>query len=53
MPASIGELKWDSEAGPTTVRFDVINVFDSVHEIRDGTGISVFSPQFGLRSAFY
>ena len=47
------EIKWDSEMKPTTVRFDVINVFDSVHEIRDGTGIGVFAPQFGPRRAFY
>jgi outer membrane receptor protein involved in Fe transport len=47
------EFKWDSETKPTTVRFDVINVFDTVHEIRDGTGIGVFAPQFGPRRAFY
>jgi hypothetical protein len=40
------------ETKRTTVRFDVINVFDTVHEIRDGTGISVLSPQFGLRRIF-
>ena len=47
------EFKWDSETKPTTVRFDVINVFDTVHEIRDGSGIGVFAPQFGPRRAFY
>jgi len=53
-PGISHEFKWDSETKPTTVRFDVINVFDSVHEIiRDGTGIGVFAPQFGPRRAFY
>jgi TonB dependent receptor-like, beta-barrel len=47
------EFKWDSQTKPTTVRFDVINVFDSIHEIRDGSGIGVFAPQFGPRRAFY
>jgi hypothetical protein len=28
------EFKWD-DFKPTTVRFDVINVFDTIHEIRD------------------
>ena len=37
----------------STVWFDVINAFDSVHEFRDGTGIGVFAPQFGTRRAFY
>jgi hypothetical protein len=47
------EFKWDSQTKPTTVRFDVINVFDCVHEIRDGTGIGVFAPQFWPRRAYY
>jgi len=34
---------------PMTVRFDVINLFDSVYAIRDGSGIGVFAPQFGPR----
>jgi outer membrane receptor protein involved in Fe transport len=38
---------------PTTVRFDVVNVFDSIYEIRDGSGIGVFAPQFGPRRGFY
>jgi outer membrane receptor protein involved in Fe transport len=35
----------------TTVRFDVINLFDEVYEIRDGEGIGVFAPQYGPRRA--
>jgi len=29
--------------------FDVVNVFDKIYEIRDGSGIGVFAPQFGPR----
>jgi outer membrane receptor protein involved in Fe transport len=38
---------------PTTLRFDVVNLFDKVYEIRDGTGIGVFAPQFGPRRGFF
>lgn len=38
---------------PLTVRFDVVNVFDSIYEIRDGSGIGVFAPQFGPRRGFF
>jgi outer membrane receptor protein involved in Fe transport len=38
---------------PTTLRFDVVNLFDSIYEIRDGSGIGVFAPQFGPRRGFY
>jgi outer membrane receptor protein involved in Fe transport len=38
---------------PTTLRFDVVNLFDKIYEIRDGSGIGVFAPQFGPRRGFY
>ncbi|SHL76769.1 Outer membrane receptor proteins, mostly Fe transport [Bradyrhizobium lablabi] len=38
---------------PTTVRFDVVNLFDKIYQIRDGSGIGVFAPQFGPRRGFY
>jgi TonB dependent receptor len=38
---------------PTTLQFDVVNLFDSVYEIRDGSGIGVFAPQFGPRRGFH
>jgi outer membrane receptor protein involved in Fe transport len=38
---------------PTTLRFDVVNVFDTIYEIRDGSGIGVFAPQFGPRRGFF
>jgi outer membrane receptor for ferrienterochelin and colicins len=40
-------------SGPLTVRFDVINLTDKVYEIRSGSGIGVFAPQFGQRRGFY
>ncbi|WP_420966601.1 TonB-dependent receptor [Bradyrhizobium sp. B120] len=38
---------------PTTLRFDVVNLFDTVYQIRDGSGIGVFAPQYGPRRGFY
>jgi len=46
------DFQW-SDAKPTTLRFDVINAFDTIREIRDGSGIGVFAPQFGPRRAYY
>ncbi len=31
------------------LRFDIINLFDQVYEIRNGTGVGVGAPQFGPR----
>jgi outer membrane receptor for ferrienterochelin and colicins len=39
--------------GPLTVRFDVINVADKVYQIRSGTGVGVFAPQYGPRRGFF
>ena len=36
-----------------TARFDIINAFDEVYEIRDGTGVGVGAPQFGARRGFF
>jgi outer membrane receptor protein involved in Fe transport len=36
-----------------TARFDVVNVFDKVYQIRSGTGVGVFAPQYGPRRGFY
>ena len=38
---------------PITVRFDIINLFDHIYEIRDGSGIGVFAPQFGPRRGYF
>ena len=40
-------------AGTLTARFDVINIFDQVYEIRNGTGVGVGAPQFGPRRGFF
>jgi outer membrane receptor protein involved in Fe transport len=40
-------------AMPFTLRFDVVNVFDTVYEIRDGSGLGVFAPQFGPRRGYF
>lgn len=47
------EFKWFDGTKPTTVRFDVVNLFDSVYQIRDGSGIGVFAPQYGPRRGFF
>jgi outer membrane receptor protein involved in Fe transport len=38
---------------PVTVRFDVINVFDTVYELRNGSGVGVFAPQYGARRGYF
>jgi outer membrane receptor protein involved in Fe transport len=38
---------------PITGRFDVVNVLDRVYELRSGSGIGVFAPQFGPRRGYY
>ena len=35
------------------LRFDCLNVFDKVYELRDGTGLGVAAPAFGKRRGFY
>ncbi len=41
------------DSGDWTARFDTINVFDEVYEIRNGTGAGVGAPQFGPRRGFF
>lgn len=36
-----------------SARFDVTNLFDQVYEIRSGSGVGVFAPQYGARRSFY
>ena len=38
---------------PITVRFDVVNVTDTIYQLRDGSGIGVFAPQFGMRRGYF
>jgi TonB dependent receptor len=35
----------------TELRLDVLNISDAVYEIRNGTGVGVGAPQFGIRRA--
>ena len=35
--------------GQTQLRLDVLNLLDRRYEIRDGTGVGVGAPQYGLR----
>jgi outer membrane receptor protein involved in Fe transport len=44
LPAKYGLLKF---------RFDVTNLFDQSYQLRNGTGIGVFAPQFGPRRGFF
>ena len=39
--------------GPATFRFAVVNLFDHAYQIRDGSGIGVFAPQYGQRRGFF
>jgi outer membrane receptor protein involved in Fe transport len=39
--------------GRVDFRASVINVFDKIYEIRDGTGIGVGAPQFGPRRGYF
>jgi opacity protein-like surface antigen len=45
------DLGWSAQ--PITVRFDVVNVADTVYQIRNGTGVGVFASQFGPRRGYY
>jgi len=48
------EFKWPGTSWkPTTLRFDIVNVFDRIYQIRDGSGIGVFAPQYGPRRGFF
>ncbi len=38
---------------PFTLRFDVVNLFDHIYELRNGTGIGTFAPQWGPRRGFF
>ena len=35
------------------IRFDVVNLFDQVYELHDGSGIGVVAPQFGARRGYF
>ncbi len=39
--------------GKIRLRFDVVNLFDQSYQLRNGTGIGVFAPQYGARRGFF
>jgi len=47
------DFRWSPDYKPLTVRFDVVNLFDQIYELRNGTGIGVFAPQYGARRGYY
>jgi outer membrane receptor protein involved in Fe transport len=47
------DIKWSPEAKPLTMRFDIVNLFDKIYELRSGSGIGEFAPQFGARRGFF
>ena len=40
-------------AGPLTLRFDIINLFNKIYQIRSGTGVGVFASQYGPQRGFF
>jgi hypothetical protein len=55
-PVNVGlthAFRLPGKYGRLQVRFDVTNIFDQSYELRDGTGIGVFAPQFGPRRGFF
>ena len=38
---------------PVTVRFDVVNVLDTIYQLRSGSGIGVFAAQYGPRRGYF
>ena len=51
--ASLQRVFTIPKVGTVKVRFDVVNLFDKIYELRDGSGIGVGAPQFGQRRGFY
>jgi len=51
--ASISHEFGTPDGKPLTVRFDVVNLFDTIYQIRSGTGIGVFAPQYGPRRGYF
>ena len=42
-----------SGGGVWTARIDMVNLFDERYQLRDGSGIGVGAPQFGLRRGVF
>jgi len=50
---TVSKTVYGLPGGPTELRVDLINAFDDVYEIRDGTGVGVGAPQFGPRRGLF
>ena len=44
---------WMPDGKPLTLRFDVVNLADEIYQIRSGSGIGVFAPQWGPRRGYF
>jgi outer membrane receptor protein involved in Fe transport len=49
--SAVQNIKLDAGRG-TQLRFDVLNLFDASYQIRNGSGVGVGAPQYGMRRAF-
>jgi outer membrane receptor protein involved in Fe transport len=47
------DVRWSTDYKPLTVRFDVVNLFDRIYQLRTGDGIGEFAPQYGARRGYY
>jgi outer membrane receptor protein involved in Fe transport len=47
------DFKWSADLKPLTLRFDIVNLFDQIYELRTGSGIGEFAPQYGARRGFF
>ena len=47
------DFDWGTKVGALGTRLSLINIFDRVYEIRDGSGIGVFAPQYGPRRGVF
>jgi outer membrane receptor protein involved in Fe transport len=47
------DVRWSSDYKPLTVRFDIVNLFDKIYQLRTGSGIGEFAPQYGARRGYF
>jgi outer membrane receptor protein involved in Fe transport len=47
------DIRWSTDDKPLTVRFDVVNLFDRIYQLRTGDGVGEFAPQFGARRGYF
>lgn len=47
------ELRLGADPRPLTIRLDIVNLFDTIYQLRDGSGIGVDAPQYGPRRGVF